>query len=118
MGLAGTCASPIFRPAGFHQSWRQFRAAKDTLWTAVLGYSAAMVRLLLAAAHGLRSLLRSQMGLAIENAALRQQLADGSATKGSCVVGVSVVDSSLGAELISIDRRPFSRNSQGHTARE
>ena len=69
------CASPLFHPPGFQQSWRQSRAAKDTLLTAALGYAAAMVRLLLAAAHGLRSLLRSQLGLAIENAALRQQLA-------------------------------------------
>ena len=45
------------------------------LLTAVLGYPAAMVRMLLAVAHGLRSLLGSQLGLAIENAALRQYLA-------------------------------------------
>jgi hypothetical protein len=37
-----SCASPLFHPPGFHQSWRQSRAAKDTLLTTVLGYPAAM----------------------------------------------------------------------------
>lgn len=39
-----------------------------------MGYPTAMFRILVAVAHGLRSLLRSRYDLAIENAALRQQL--------------------------------------------
>jgi len=40
-----------------------------------MGYPTEMFRILVAVAHALRSLLRSRVGLSIENAALRQQLA-------------------------------------------
>jgi hypothetical protein len=44
------------------------------LLTTLMGYPPAMVRMLFAEADALPSLLRSRVDLAIENAALRQQL--------------------------------------------